>query len=169
MSKRKIIPLSRTRSDYAAFWERREIHGNVTKIQTVVKRDGYPKEAMAVRFGQSKQSLTPIRKGDYILKVFSEEGGIALSVFVIKRIMEDVDTSSYQAEVELVLRKNTEDSLDDCDSWAINKLEDTDFLWGAISASLEKVNDPDMLWSTLSNEFIERNRESLAEAKANYS
>lgn len=129
----KRIKIARTKSGTPCLWESYTEFDDLKRAIVIIDKTGDIKNSIFIRQHGSKQSLIPVNEGDYVVKIFNDKAGKAVSVLEIKKIANN----SNHAEMLLVYR-NTEDSTQNAYSEQ-GKLE-TNFKAGIYAAEQKMEN-----------------------------
>jgi len=97
---KKQIKIARTKKGSPCLWESYVKFTDLKRATIITDGDGIIKNSIFVRKNSDKQSLIPIKEGDFIVKIFEDDDGISKSIFKI----EHISNMSNHADVMLVYR-----------------------------------------------------------------
>lgn len=133
----KQIKIARTKKGSPCLWESFITFKDLTRATIIVDESGKAKNSIFLRKNNDKQSLVPIKEGDFIIKIFKDKDGVSKSIFKIVTI----SNMSNQADTKLVYRKSpNEDTFNDVDMGRFD---------GAVELAERKMNDKEFIVSNL--------------------
>jgi hypothetical protein len=101
--KRKTIKFARTNRGIPALWENLKKFSDMQRITVISNENGNNVDAIFTRLSDNS-SLIPIKENYIISKIFKDNIGTGVTILKIVKI----DNYSNNAEVEVLLRKNSD-------------------------------------------------------------
>lgn len=99
----KKIKIARTRSGVPCLWESLTTFEDLKRATIILSPEGKPKRAYYYNEGREKQALVGIGTGDYMVKCFEDQHGVAISVFRV----EEISPMDNTATIFPVYRKSS--------------------------------------------------------------
>jgi hypothetical protein len=118
----KKIKIARTKTGSPCLWESLTNFDGMKRAIAIADKNGEIKKSIFIRTSGQKQCLIPITEGDYIVKVFSDEKGIATSLLEIIKI----SNTSNSADLKLIFRSSVDGMYGDSYENFINAIKLTE-------------------------------------------
>lgn len=141
----KQIKIARTTSGSPCLWESYVKFDDLKRATVIVDKEGNIKRSIFIRKNGDKQSLIPIDKGDFVIKIFEDKDGVSKSVLEIK----DISYKSNHADLLLVFRDTPKEKF--------GKIEN--FFQTGIDAAEEKMKDSTFIASILFEKEVKKEYE----------